>query len=962
MSEIFKSLTFILLCFALSREIFAETTVINQEKFKTHLRWNIFAGKDDVYISKKGSSVFIKTLNVELFEKIKKDLPQIPSEKGYVVDIRAIGNEAKGKVDQEADDSASAVEIKLAAESIELFSFYRDREKKYIVDFWLDADNMNNKPLSVEKAVAEVSAPAVEAKLETKPEIKEVKEAKPAIKETKKAPVVAKVSPKVEDKKTEKVEAKKEEKKVTANDDLTLVAASPLPVLPGFTRPEVKKEIKEEKLSFSRNKGVRDFRYGASFIFDNAPLSPTPPSLLDLDNKTAEEFYPIQNREFEKDNKEAHLQLTINFYRQKKWGLMAKSIKLYEQKYGEGDNRDLLEFLKANALLRDNIIKKEQAPIKMAMGMYKSIADRTKDYELAKAIQKYLLQYHISQAQYIDSLQIAKQLYVQAKAKFDMEDARDAAEYMFYSLAKLNQVDKIRELAQDKSLVKLLNGQLRLAYEFFAMSSLKQDRELVKAYENVKKSLTKPIESSIIFNAAESYFRLSQYDKALDLFDEFATKNSHMTTASFARVRIALIYDILDKDYEELVKLYKGAINRSQNDEASLEAKIRYVALRTVRKVHPSAEDRETRIFLEKEDLTKTIKNQELIKLLWLVRFRTFIVDHEYTKALSYLAALPLDKMSPADVKVFEADGAEVVYGMIVKDYRDSDYSHLIRLWEVYKDRFLTKVAVDPYMNFIVGHAYLKLGLTKGFDRLMENFEKLKGTPVKTFPEWNEFNSLENSLNLIAELRVIKEVNEKNWDRANKALDNFSKAAPTNNKINYYKGVIAYAQKDYKACAESLETYLGNQTEKEIYDSYEVAEMLRAYTDSLYEMNQMDKFSKVAEAVMQDVGDYGNRNPYMNKVKERIAYLSLEVLAGKSTPEAQLKLEEDVRDFEKKYKDSMYLGRLKYLLGVALVSNRKMDEGKQIFKNLLDDNKTAEYIKELVRTELSTLKIKEKTL
>lgn len=956
MSEIFKNLTFILLCFALSREIFAETTVINQEKFKTHLRWNIFAGKEDVYISKKGSSVFIKTLNVELFETIKKDIAQLPVEKAYVEAIHTLSNAQKA----DADDSASTVEIKLTAENIELFSFYREREKKYVVDFWSDADNMNAKSLSQNKVV---EAELVKAIPLAKPEVKKVV---PVVKVQ--APAPKKEEKKVEPKLAEKVEAKpekveKEDKLSSSSDGLSFVSASPLPPLPGLTTSEFKKdESKEAKLSFSRNKDVRDFRYGASFIFDYNPISPVPPTLIDLQNKTAEEFFPIENRQFEKDNKEAHLQLTINFYRQKKWGLMSKSIKLFEQKYGETEAKDLLEYLKANALLRDNIIKKDEAPIKMAIGMYKNIVDRTKDYDLAKGIQKYLLQHYISEKQYIDSLQVAKQLYTSAKAKFDMEDARDAAEYMFYSLAKLNQVDKIRELAQDKSLAKLLNNQLRLAYEFFAMSSLKQDQELIKSYENVKKSLTKPVDGSIIFNVAEAYFRTADYDKAIDLFDEFATKNSHMTAASQARLRIALIYDLLDKDYNEVSKLYKTAINRSQNPEASLEAKIRYVALRSVRKIKQNAEDKETRVFLEKEDLTKNITNQELVKLLWLVRFRTFIVDHEYTKALSYLSVLPLDKMSPADVKVFEADGAEVVYGMIIKDYRDSDYSHLVKLWEVYKDRFLTKVAVDPYMNFVVGQAYLKLGLNKGFERLMDNFEKLQGTPVKTFPEWDEIKAPENTNNLLAELRVVKEVNEKNWDRANKALDNFSKVASSSNKINYYRGVIAYAQKDYKTCAEALETYLGNQTEKEIYDSYEVAEMLRAYTDSLYEMNQMEKFSKVADAIMQDVGSYGSRNPYMNKVKERISYLSIEILAGQNSPESQLKLEGDVRDFEKKYKDSMYLGRLKYLLGVALVSGRKLDEGKQIFKTLLDDNKTAEYIKELVRTELSTLKIREKTL
>jgi len=928
MSKIFKSLTFIFLCFAFSREIIAETTFINQEKFKTHLRWNIFAGKDDVYISKKGSSVFIKTLNVDLFEALKKDIAQIGLEKSYVAEIKSYGND---KPDNAGEDSASTVEIKLVADNIELFSFYRDREKKYVVDFWSDVESMNAKTPELDSA---------SKKVESK-KISEVKKPIPT------ASLATTVVP--------------EKKEEIVKPELVLVTPSPLPALPGIA-PEKKEEAQEVAISFSRNKGVRDFRYGASFIYDYTPISPVPPRLLDLESKTAEEFYPVQDRQFEKDNKESHIQLTINFYRQKKWGLMAKSINLFEQKYGATDVVDLFEYLRANALLRDNMVKKDEASTKTAIGMYKNIVDRSKDYELSKGIQKYLLQFYISRKQYVDALQVAKVLYATAKQKFDIEDARDAAEYMFYSLAQLNQVDKIRELAQDKSLTKLLNTQLRLAYEFFAMSALKKNAELITSFEANKKSLTKPIEPSIVFNAAEAYFRVANYSQALELFDDFVTKNSQMTAASFARTRMALVYDLLDKDYNELVKLYKAAINRSQNDEASFEAKIRYVALRAIRKIKPSAEDKETRIFLEKDDLAKNVSNHDLMKLLWLVRFRTYIVDKDYTKALTYLAALPLDKMDPTDVKVFEADGAEVVYGMIIDDYRNSDYSHLIKLWEVYKDRFLTKVAVDPYMNFIVGHSYLKLGLNKGFDRLISNFEKLQGTPVKTFPVWNDVKAPQNSLGLIAELKVIKEVNEKDWEKAEAALENLSKVVPNNNKIHYYKGIMAYAKKDSKTCASEFETYLGNQTHKEIYDSSEVAELLRAYTDSLYDMNQFEKFSKVSEAIMQDVADYGVKNVYMNKVKERISYLTIEILAGKNTPESFLQLESEVKDFEKKYKDSIYISRLKYLLGVAFVANRKLDEGKLIFKNLLEDKQTADYIKELVKTELSTMKIKEKTL
>jgi len=51
-----------------------------------------------------------------------------------------------------------------------------------------------------------------------------------------------------------------------------------------------------------------------------------------------------------------------------------------------------------------------------------------------------------------------------------------------------------------------------------------------------------------------------------------------------------------------------------------------------------------------------------------------------------------------------------------------------------------------------------------------------------------------------------------------------------------------------------------------------------------------------------------------------------------------------------------------YLLGQAFISNQKIKEGKEIFTNLMNDKETSQYIKDLVKSELSLLSLKEKTL
>ena len=48
-------------------------------------------------------------------------------------------------------------------------------------------------------------------------------------------------------------------------------------------------------------------------------MTPVYKNLIDVSNKTADFFYKIKDRDYEKNDKEAHIQLTINLYRKKIW-------------------------------------------------------------------------------------------------------------------------------------------------------------------------------------------------------------------------------------------------------------------------------------------------------------------------------------------------------------------------------------------------------------------------------------------------------------------------------------------------------------------------------------------------------------------------------------------------------------------------------------------------------------------
>ena len=78
--RVFKFLTLLVVLFS-AGEVFAE--LVQQNVTKTHLRWNLFVQRDMVVIEKKGSSVFIKSLNSDVLNSLKKELLTLNPIKKY---------------------------------------------------------------------------------------------------------------------------------------------------------------------------------------------------------------------------------------------------------------------------------------------------------------------------------------------------------------------------------------------------------------------------------------------------------------------------------------------------------------------------------------------------------------------------------------------------------------------------------------------------------------------------------------------------------------------------------------------------------------------------------------------------------------------------------------------------------------------------------------------------------------
>ncbi len=917
----------IFILFFLSLDTAKAENHIEQEKTSTYLRWNLFSGRDQLQFTKKGLIVSIKTLNESLYKTLKEEAQTLKIDDSYINKISFIENDMNKNV--------QSIEVELKNDSVEMFSFYREREKKYVIDFWIDGDSVSlakaavQRPVDIEKPIEDV-----------------VETVKPVI--TKKPKKLVKIQESIQD---EKILDKIKNDKILS----TLI------VDPNQKHGKSELELKSEEAE--SKKAYRDFRYGATYIWDYDPIAPSYRTTVNLQTKIPEVFYPIANRTIKKSEKEAHLQLTINLYRKKKWGLMYKSIKLYQQKYGATSEWELIEYLKINSILRENLENPQPDLFRTAFSMLNNLVEKTENYELKKAINKYLLSYYMEKGEHLKILQLSKSYYAATRDNFDFEESAIPAEAMLNSLAKLGQIEKIQELSEEKTIKKILPKETLLAYQSYGLLRAGNLETLIALYEKNKVSLTKSPNPVILYNTAEAYFRLGQFQAAMNYYQKFIKDFSHEFVASNATLRIALCSDLLDNNNDDTIELYKKAIDQSLDSNVSFEARIRYVGMRSVRKKLLTDRDREIRIFLEQDkNSNQGTPDKNLARLLQQVRLRTLIVDGKYRDALAYLSLIPMTTISKIDARAYDGDGAEIVYGLIADSFKKSEYSQVIKLWQTYKDKYLDKVALDPYVNFIVGSSYIKIGLYKGFDDIYASFLKLQDNPGRSFPVWVERDSLLKATELLSELVIVKDIKLKNWDLVHKNLETFTKAMPKYNRTNYYAGIVAFNEKDYAHAITDFENFFSHESARVIYDPTDIADMIQAYTDSIYELGQTDKFLKVSEAILNDTNSFGTGSAYIQNVRERIAYLGIEISTSNTKKESFMMIEKKINDFKTRNPKSIYLGRVNYLWGQELISNQKMKEGKEVFTSLMNDKDVSDYIKELAKSELSLLNIKEKTL
>ena len=862
----------------------------SQETFKTHLRWNLIVPKEQVSLKKEGDTLFIESTNLELFDKLAAELEKTQRAEGYIEKLTI----EKGGFPSKP---ARAV-VELKNSTVELFSFYRDLDKKWILDFWINTDLVPSKAASLQKPLQ------------------------------KPLPV-----------------PKSEPVKVT---ELT----------PAKSLLEIVK-VEDKKLP-QKNPEYRDFRYGASFFWNYEPLLPPIEKDIILESKIPDSLYPIKDRELLDDEKEAHLQLTINLYRQEKWGLMNKSLTLYEKKYGRDANFTINEWIRANAILRSNLTKKDKNLQASAMNILSNLIDLSKDYEVKRACYRYLIQYRMDKNDYFKALELSKKFFVEARGEFDHDMVILSSNIILNTLARLRQDERISEFLSDKKLNSLLAPQMLLAYTSYALLKEGRTDEIIRRFKEQEKGLAKPVHPAILFNVAESHFREANYDEAIEMFDEFLANYSYMLEAPAARLRVALMFELLDRPAAQTISLYKNSIDRSPNAQVRYEAKLRYVGFIMNRKLFPTVTDLESEVFLEQSADEKSALTPELKKLLWLTRLRTMITKKEFSKALSYLATIPLDTLKPSERRVFEGDGAEIVYGLVQQDYFQEEYTKAVKTWEVYKDKYDSKVAANPYMNFIIAESFIKLDLYESFERAYAQLKGMKDVPEREYPLWIERTKTLPLQDMVEELALIKAVANKNWDQARAKLASYPVSLRASMTYTFYKAQVDFQTGNWGAAAQEYENALVKQDRNNRLTPRQMADVLMGYVESLYNLKDIEKFKSVVKALVKDI-QQSKSAPILN-VAERVNYLLIESLVAEETKIDWKEIEDLVVQFKEQFIKSPYTSRIEYLLGLSLLRNGKLKEGRVVLERLIKKEEVPLYVREMARTELSDLTLKEKRL
>ena len=714
----------------------------------------------------------------------------------------------------------------------------------------------------------------------------------------------------------------------------------------------VKNKAVNKKVKKIKRNDYKDFRYGLSFIWDYAPIFPKSVKFVEITRKTPLVFYSLKDRDYEKSEKEAHMQLSINLFRKDKWGLMNKSVDLYNKKYGADFNEALNEYLRIVALIKNDYLNGDTKPKKEVIKRLEELEKISDEFLLSKSILKYVFQYYVNTEDHISALKIGKKLFVLTKEDYDTEGLVESLHGIIYSLSKLNQYDKISYLLEDKEVEKYLDKISIAEYKIFNSLKNKDYEQVLREYNSVKKSIVGKVPASILFNVGEAYFSNGNYESASKYFDRFLSSYSFSRNSSKARMRIALCYDFLNKDEKAISRLYKDVIDRSADSVVRYEASLRYFGFEYLR--NTKNKNKDLAVFIEPPSDIKDSLDKNLIEAKWQMRLRKFIVDGDYEKAITYLKEIPFNDLLPEKRGVFRKDGAAALSYEMAKMLKDEKYTELIQLHEKINKKYSDANTYFFRRYELLGMAYSKMNINSSYNKVMKIVKNKKNYEHDTYPHWKKeafTRSRDVTLLKLAYMNNLKKKNEEvtlgiceKLKKIDELEGMFCKA-----KTNFSFKKLDAAKREFEKIISNFNNEIdGTELNKEI--SY-------LYLMTLYHKRLYSRFYEIVRSIEKENAYIGMHN----KLSEEIKYLYYETVYSNPKLVIDSEVVESMNQFSTLYPNSKWLDRVRYLRGSSLIKMGKFKQGKKALDDLIGLTQK-EYIKDLARSELASLILNNKKI
>ncbi len=892
-----------MLCLKFSvNSIFANTnsTVpsIQQEKTDRYLRWIIPIKKEKLSISKDGDLVIIETLDQQIFEKLLQEIKQKGLEKEYFYSI-----------DEEIKEGPQyRISIKCKNNFVEMFQFRREEDHSLIVDFWLNEDAKAllgtniNKSESSKEIIDDWSGPSTK-------EIEEQNAKKLALQ------------------KNEEVQTELE-KATKITENVRIISESPL-----------KKGMKKGEIG-----AYLDFRYGSSFLWPYEPLLPMIDKDLDLSAKTPEFIYPVNNRPKFKEEREAHLQLMINFYKKKNYGFMKKSMDLFHKKYKMRENEnDLIRYLSALSVIQSQLKNPNPSLFSSAIGMLEEILQTSKDKDLKLAIYRYVLQYRLDKQDFVGALKIARDFFIFSQEIGIKTMIYVSSKSIMYAYAMLGEVEKLETFMNEPSVQDWLDGQEGVGFKYYSLAVKRNYSAIVKHFETVEKGLTKPFYPSVLYHVAEAYFNLGEFDKSIIYFKSFAKEYPFISESSFARVRVATLMDLLDYPLNQVISAYQEAINSATLSKARYEAKLRYIGIAFNRKVTlaPNGSDKTILGFFDYQLDEETHVKGSLKQLLWLTRLRSLVREKKYELAMTYWQTVPLEDIDPVSREVFVKDGTEIVIGLLQESFTKNDFAQVLKRWGMYQGTFGKYIGQSKDALYYISQSALKLNLTDIAEKYIALFSTVK---EYNYPIWIERLHSESDFDLL----VFKNhLIRKDFTSASEVLPSLGKESVL---WNWAQAMLMYQEKKINEARIFTESILISNKSSQL-DKQDLVDLLLNYLQS-QDVTLWDELVK--SKVTAVIHGLNIENQQFKKVIELGHYLLMESYATDSIKQFE-NLERTWNFFKTNFKDSGYIYRMNYIYGSALLRNNYTKKGQEILEGLVKDTKTPSYIREMSKNDMNSL-------